>query len=69
MTQKPLFAGLDCYPGQTDLFRTDGQPANSEDWAEDCDVSPESLQLDRANRKTLERQRLLAAKLERLGSS
>lgn len=24
-TQKPLFAGLDCLPGQLDLFTTDGE--------------------------------------------
>ena len=27
-TQKPLFCGLDCLPGQLDLFATDGGPRN-----------------------------------------
>jgi hypothetical protein len=26
--QRPLFAGLDCLPGQLDLFPTDGAPDN-----------------------------------------
>ena len=30
MTQRLLFAGLDCLPGQLDLFPTDGEPEREE---------------------------------------
>ena len=28
-TQKVLFSGMDCLPGQQDLFPTDGRPSDS----------------------------------------
>lgn len=30
MKQKPLFCGLDCEPGQLDLFQTDGPAAEAD---------------------------------------
>jgi hypothetical protein len=33
MTQRLLFSGLDCLPGQLDLFQTDGEPEREENAA------------------------------------
>jgi hypothetical protein len=39
LTQRPLFRGLDCLPGQQDLFPTDGQPEPQEPLRMERDTS------------------------------